>query len=137
MHSTNTDLILVNDFDRRKDTEPIFQKMVTSNWRGLFLYTLPYEIGIESALVAVAAFGSIPLIFEIDTLLWYSLFFQLHQKRGFGKVILWSFIFLFRPSIPSPPSDKLHIKELFGRYIYYIHRWRGKDPTESDITFKK
>eukprot|EP00599_Poterioochromonas_sp_BG-1_P009383 CAMPEP_0173152664 /NCGR_PEP_ID=MMETSP1105-20130129/12377_1 /TAXON_ID=2985 /ORGANISM="Ochromonas sp., Strain BG-1" /LENGTH=176 /DNA_ID=CAMNT_0014068407 /DNA_START=241 /DNA_END=771 /DNA_ORIENTATION=- len=56
-----------------KDAEPIFQKMVTSNRRGLFLYTLPYKIGIASALVA--AFGSIPLIFEIDTVLWFNEFY--------------------------------------------------------------
>jgi hypothetical protein len=36
----------------------------------LFVYTLPYKIGITSALVA--GFACFPLIFEIDTVLWFN-----------------------------------------------------------------
>lgn len=44
--------------------------MVASNRSGLFLATLPYKIGIASALIA--GFGSLPMIFEYNTVLWFN-----------------------------------------------------------------
>lgn len=41
--------------------------MVNANRRGLFVATLPYKIGIVTAVTA--AFASIPLIFDYDTVL--------------------------------------------------------------------
>lgn len=53
-----------------EDAQPIFDKMVQSNRRGLFVATLPYKIGIMTALVA--GFGSLPMIFDINTVLWFN-----------------------------------------------------------------
>lgn len=54
----------------RKEAQPIFDKMVESNRNGLFLATLPYKVGIAAALVA--GFGSLPMIFDINTVLWFN-----------------------------------------------------------------
>ena len=61
-------IVLILSF--RKDAQPTFLKMVQSNRRGLLIYTLPYKIGITSALVA--GFVSFPMIFHIDTVLWFN-----------------------------------------------------------------
>jgi hypothetical protein len=45
-------------------------KMVTSNRNGMFLATLPYKIGIVSAVGA--GIISIPMIFEYNTVLWFN-----------------------------------------------------------------
>lgn len=54
----------------REEAQPIFDKMVESNRKGLFVATLPYKIGIAAALVA--GFGSLPMIFDINTVLWFN-----------------------------------------------------------------
>lgn len=53
-----------------QEAQPIFDKMVESNRNGLFLATLPYKVGIAAALVA--GFGSLPMIFDINTVLWFN-----------------------------------------------------------------
>ena len=50
-----------------EDAEKTFQKMVVANRQGLFVSTLPYKTGIFCALVA--GFASVPMIFEINTVL--------------------------------------------------------------------
>lgn len=45
-------------------------KMVESNREGLFMATLPYKIGISVALFS--AFASIPMIFDVNTVLWFN-----------------------------------------------------------------
>lgn len=54
----------------REQAQPTFQKIVASNRRGLFIATLPYKIGIFSAVTA--AFVSLPMIFDINTVLWFN-----------------------------------------------------------------
>ena len=44
--------------------------MVESNRKGLFLATLPYKIGIFASVGSAAI--SIPLIFHLDTVLWFN-----------------------------------------------------------------
>jgi hypothetical protein len=44
--------------------------MVSSNRRGLFIYSLPYKIGIVTAVSS--ALLSIPMIFDINTVLWFN-----------------------------------------------------------------
>ena len=46
---------------------PVFQKIVQSNRKALFLSTLPYKIGIVTAVGA--GLISFPLIFHLDTVL--------------------------------------------------------------------
>lgn len=50
-----------------EDAEKTFQKMVAVNRQGLFVSTLPYKTGIFCALVA--GFASVPMIFDINTVL--------------------------------------------------------------------
>ena len=47
-----------------------FQKMVKENRQGLFVSTLPYKTGIFCAMVA--GFASIPMIFDINTVMWFN-----------------------------------------------------------------
>lgn len=54
----------------RDTAQPQFHKLVQANRRGLFLATLPYKVGIASALIS--AFVSLPMIFEINTVLWFN-----------------------------------------------------------------
>lgn len=52
------------------DAQPIFEKIVASNRRGLFLATLPYKIGIASSVIAGVV--SIPMIFDLNVVLWFN-----------------------------------------------------------------
>mmetsp|Transcript_1523 Transcript_1523/g.1356 ORF Transcript_1523/g.1356 Transcript_1523/m.1356 type:complete len:236 (-) Transcript_1523:48-755(-) len=52
------------------EAQPIFNKMLERNRSGLFLATLPYKIGIFSAVSA--GFLSIPMIFHLDTVMWFN-----------------------------------------------------------------
>ena len=45
-------------------------EIVAENRKGLFMATLPYKLGIFTA-VSVA-FASIPLIFDLNTVLWFN-----------------------------------------------------------------
>lgn len=47
-----------------------FAEIVQCNREGLFLATLPYKVGIASSLIL--GFGSIPMIFELETALWFN-----------------------------------------------------------------
>jgi hypothetical protein len=49
---------------------PKFRDIVQSNRKGLFLATLPYKVGIASGVIAGIA--SIPMVFEINTVLWFN-----------------------------------------------------------------
>ncbi len=60
-----------------EQAQPTFLAMVEANRRGLFVVTLPYKIGIFTAVVA--AFGSLPMIFDINTVL---LFNDLYVTAG-------------------------------------------------------
>ena len=44
--------------------------MVAENRSGLFMYTLPYKIGVLSAVVAGVV--SLPMCFEINTVMWFN-----------------------------------------------------------------
>jgi hypothetical protein len=70
-----------------EDAQPSFAKMVKSNRKGLFLATLPYKVGIFTAVTA--GFVSIPMIFDYNTVLWFN---ELYVTSG--KQILFYFIFL-------------------------------------------
>ena len=50
-----------------------FLKMIAVNRQGLFISTLPYKTGIAVALVA--GFASIPMIFELNTVMWFNEFY--------------------------------------------------------------
>lgn len=52
------------------DAEKILYKIKESNRRGLGLACLPYYAGVTTALVA--GFGSIPMIFDINTVMWFN-----------------------------------------------------------------
>lgn len=47
-----------------------FLKIVESNRRGLFMATIPYKIGIAAAVIG--GFASIPMIFHLDTVMWFN-----------------------------------------------------------------
>lgn len=68
----------------REEAQPIFDKMVESNRKGLFVATLPYKIGIAAALVA--GFGSLPMIFDINTVLWFN---EIYVTSGTLYSIWW------------------------------------------------
>lgn len=53
-----------------KEAERTFLKIVESNRKYLFISTLPYKVGIVTALTA--GFASIPLIFHLDTVLLFN-----------------------------------------------------------------
>jgi hypothetical protein len=59
-----------NALPRLPPPQPEFAKIVACNREGLFLNTLPYKLGIASALVM--GFASIPMIFELNTVLWFN-----------------------------------------------------------------
>ena len=52
------------------DAQSEFDQIVSANRRGLFMATLPYKFGIASALGM--GFISIPMIFELQTALWFN-----------------------------------------------------------------
>jgi hypothetical protein len=54
----------------RVDAQPTFNRMVESNRRYLFMYTLPYKVGISVALIA--ALASFPMCFDYNTVLWFN-----------------------------------------------------------------
>ena len=47
-----------------------FEEIVAENRSGLFVATLPYKIGIATSLIL--GFGSIPMIFDLNTALWFN-----------------------------------------------------------------
>lgn len=53
-----------------EEAEKTFMKMVQSNRKGLFIATLPYKIGIVTAVTA--GLVSFPMIFDIHTVLWFN-----------------------------------------------------------------
>ena len=53
-----------------ENAQPFLNQIIASNRKGLFILTLPYKIGILSALgVGVV---SLPLIYHLDTVLWFN-----------------------------------------------------------------
>ncbi len=48
----------------------MFVKIVNSNRKGLFFATLPYKFGIVAAVTA--GFVSIPMIFDVNTVMWFN-----------------------------------------------------------------
>jgi hypothetical protein len=55
------------------DARPIFLEMVQENRKGLFMITLPYKIGVVSAVVAGVV--SLPMVFDYNTVLWFNEFY--------------------------------------------------------------
>lgn len=53
-----------------EEAYPKFVQIANSNRQGLFLATLPYKTGIFIAVTA--AFASIPLIFELNSVMWFN-----------------------------------------------------------------
>ena len=53
-----------------KDAQPTFTNILKSNRKSLFFATLPYKIGIVTAVGA--GFLCLPMIFEINTVLWFN-----------------------------------------------------------------
>lgn len=62
--------IMANDGVTWEEAQPKFEEIVVANRKGLFLYTLPYKVGILGSLVL--GFGSIPMIFDLKTALWFN-----------------------------------------------------------------
>ena len=62
--------IMAKDDVSWEDAQPRFDEIIAANRRGLFVSTLPYKIGICSSLVL--GFGSIPMIFDLNTALWFN-----------------------------------------------------------------
>ncbi len=52
---------------RWPEAAEVFEKMMNANRKGHFLSTLLYEIGIGAP-----AFASIPMIFEVNTVMWFN-----------------------------------------------------------------
>jgi len=63
------EIMSVDNVDWRA-AQPAFLKIIASNRAGLFVATLPYKIGIFSAVFA--GFASFPMIFEINTVMWFN-----------------------------------------------------------------
>jgi hypothetical protein len=53
-----------------KDAQPRFNEMVSANRQGMWLATLPYKIGLITAVSAAAC--SIPMVFDLNTTLWFN-----------------------------------------------------------------
>lgn len=53
-----------------EQTEPILKAIAEKNREGLFRSTLPYKVGIFTAVVC--GFGAIPMVFDIDLALWFN-----------------------------------------------------------------
>jgi hypothetical protein len=53
-----------------EEAQPKFDEIVAANRKGLFVASLPYKFGISTALIM--GFGSIPMIFELQTALWFN-----------------------------------------------------------------
>ena len=62
--------IMAKDRVTWDEAQPKFEEIVMANRKGLFLYTLPYKLGILGSLVL--GFGSIPMIFDLKTALWFN-----------------------------------------------------------------
>jgi hypothetical protein len=54
----------------REKAELKFLEIVAENRKGLWLATLPYKMGIFTAVTVATV--SIPMIFEINTVLWFN-----------------------------------------------------------------
>lgn len=63
------DIMATNDVTW-PEAQPELQAIIKSNRKGLFLATLPYRMTVAAALTV--AFGSIPMIFDLDTVLWFN-----------------------------------------------------------------
>lgn len=59
--------------------QPIFIEMCRANKVGMSIATLPYKVGILSAVTA--AFASIPLVFDLNTVLWFNELFVTSGER--------------------------------------------------------
>lgn len=60
----------LNRCKRREDAEKKFMEIVAENRKGLWLATLPYKLGMVTAVTVATV--SIPMIFEINTVLWFN-----------------------------------------------------------------
>ncbi len=63
-------VILPNLILNREGAQPQLRAITASNRRGLFMATLPYKIGITAAMASAVI--SIPMIFELNTVLWFN-----------------------------------------------------------------
>ena len=63
------DIMAVDNISWEK-AEVKFLEIIHSNRSGLFFSTLPYKVAIFAAITI--GFGSIPLIFEINSVLWFN-----------------------------------------------------------------
>lgn len=52
------------------ESQPIFLQMVEENRKGLFMITLPYKIGVVTAVTA--GIVSLPMCFDINTVMWFN-----------------------------------------------------------------
>jgi hypothetical protein len=48
----------------------VFLEMVRENRKGISLVTLPYKVGVVTAVVA--GFASLPLVFDYSTVMWFN-----------------------------------------------------------------
>lgn len=55
------------------EAEEKFKEIATKNKEGSWIVSLPYQIGIAMALTA--AFGSVPLVFDLGTAKWFNHFY--------------------------------------------------------------
>jgi hypothetical protein len=60
----------LRSFFGRENAQPAFKNIVAANRRGRALSTLPYKIGVASAMIAGIA--SIPLVFDYNLVLWFN-----------------------------------------------------------------
>ena len=58
-----------------------FMQIVQENRRGLGLATLPYKLGIITAITVATV--SIPMIFEINTVLWFNEIYVTSGKKSY------------------------------------------------------
>ena len=65
--------------------EEKFLVIVNANRQGLFMATLPYKIGIFSAVTVAVA--SIPMIFELNTVLWFNELYVTSGKVNFKRLL--------------------------------------------------
>lgn len=107
------------------DAHKTFMTVLESNRKGLFLFTLPYKIGIAAAVVG--AFGSIPMIFDINTVLWFN---EIYVTSGKALTSLTQL-----PRLTLLPTDVPDAKDLETPLEVGSFAWNWMEPPLGTISF--